>query len=221
MTRPLLVLALAMAAQPARPADDGYYATKADAQAGRRTPGRPLVAPRPPAPDTGGENCATATVIASLPFGDSDDTTGNVSDVDALPAQCSDYTQVSGPDLVYSFTVSAGNSVAFQVTPTNAIYDPAIYVLGACGDGSSCVVGADSCVRSGFTPQPDDCLDGDADEDVPPMAYAPGTHAVYVDSFYAAGASCGGQGSVQCGTGPYTLSVTGTLPVDLHNFGIE
>jgi hypothetical protein len=75
-------------------------------------------------------------------------------------------------------------------------------------------------VRSGFA-QPPGCLDGDADEDVPALAYAPGTHAVYVDSFYAAGASCGGQGSVQCGTGPYTLSVSGTLPVELRFFGIE
>jgi hypothetical protein len=221
MTRSLSLLALVLAAQAAGGADDWHYATKADAKAGRRTPGPAAAAAERRAPATGGENCATATVIASLPFGDSDDTTGHVSDVDALPALCSDYTQVSGPDLVYSFTVSAGNSVAFQVTPTNATYDPAIYVLGACGDGNSCVIGADACVRSGFTPQPAGCLDGDADEDLPPLAYAPGTHAVYVDSFYAAGASCGSQGSVQCGTGPYTLSVTGTLPVDLHRFEIE
>ena len=127
----------------------------------------------------------------------------------------------SGPDLVYSFTVSAVNSVAFQVTPTNATYDPAIYVLGACGDGNTCVIGADACVRSGFAPQPPACLDGDGDEDVPALTYAVGTHAVYVDSFYAAGASCGGQGSVQCGAGPYTLNVTGNLPVELHRFEIE
>jgi hypothetical protein len=127
---------------------------------------------------------------------------------------------MNGPDLVYSFTVSAGNSVAFQVTPTNLTYDPAIYVLGACGDGNSCVIGSDACVRAGLTQQAP-CLDGDADEDVPALTYAPGTHAVYVDSFYAAGASCAGQGSVQCGAGPYTLTVTGNLPVELHRFEIE
>lgn len=221
MSRSFGVLAFALAAQVAGAADDWHYATKADAKADRRTPGRPAEAPERRDPDVGGEDCATATAMAALPFADSDDTTGNVSDVNALPAMCSDYTQVSGPDLVYSFTVGAGNSVAFNVNPTNATYDPSVYVLGACGDASTCVIGADACVRSGVATQPPGCLDGDADEDVPALTYALGTHAVYVDSFYAAGASCGAQGSVQCGTGPYTLTVTGTLPVELHRFEIE
>lgn len=221
MTRSLCVLALALAVPVAAVAEDEwYYATKADARAGRRTPGRPVTAPQTPQPGAGGENCASATPIASLPFTDSDDTTGNVDDVTAVAGQCVEYTQMNGPDLVYSFTVSAGNSVAFQVTPTNLTYDPAIYVLGACGDGNSCVIGSDACVRAGLTQQAP-CLDGDADEDVPALTYAPGTHAVYVDSFYAAGASCAGQGSVQCGAGPYTLTVTGNLPVELHRFEIE
>lgn len=220
--RSLCVLALALAVPVGAAAEnEWHYATKADAKAGRRTPGRPATAPQVRQPDAGGENCASATPIASLPFTDTDDTTGNVDDVTTVAAQCADYTQVNGPDLVYSFTVSAGNSVAFQVTPGNATYDPAIYVLGTCGDGASCVIGADACVRSGFSPQPPACLDGNADEDVPALTYAPGTHAVYVDSFYAAGASCAGQGSVQCGAGPYTLTVTGNLPVELHRFGIE
>jgi hypothetical protein len=206
-----------------RAADDWHYATKADARADRRTPGRAVAAETPPlAPDAGGENCGTATVIAApLPFTDSDDTTGNTSDVNLLPVPCSTYAVVDGPDLVYAFTVSAGNSVAFNVTPTNATYDPAIYVLSACGDASTCVVGADACVRSGAVSQPTGCLDGTADEDLPAQTYAAGTHAVFVDSFYAAGASCSGQGGVQCGAGPYTLTVTGTLPVDLQRFGVE
>lgn len=221
MTRSLCVVILALGLPVVGAADDWYYATKADARADRRTPGRPpatLVAPGAPA---GGENCATATVMAALPFVDSDDTLGNVDDVTTLAGQCADYTQVNGPDLVYSFTVSAGNSVAFQVTPTNATYDPAIYVLGACGNGATCVIGADACFRGGVATQPPACLDGDADEDIPALTYAAGTHALYVDSFYAAGASCSGQGSVQCGAGPYTLTVSGNLPVDLHRFEIE
>ena len=47
-----------------RAADDGHYATKADARAGRRTPGRAVPTPPPLDPDAGGENCGTATVIA-------------------------------------------------------------------------------------------------------------------------------------------------------------
>jgi hypothetical protein len=220
MTRSLWLVALVAVSAPAL-ADEWYYATKADAKADRRTAGRPVATPQGTTPLTGGENCGTATAIAALPFSDSGDTTGHVSDVSTLPAQCAEYTQVAGPDLVYAFTVGPGNSVAFQVTPTNATYDPAIYVLGARADGSSCVIGADACVRAGFSPQPPGCLDLDADEDVPALAYAPGTHAVFVDSFYAAGATCDGEGGVQCGAGPYTLTVTGTLPVALHRFEIE
>jgi hypothetical protein len=203
-------------------ADETHFATKADARAGRRTPGPAVRTPPPLDPDAGGENCGTATVIAApLPFTDSDDTTGNASDVGLLPEGCSNYQIVDGPDLVYSFTVGAGNSVAFTVTPTSATYDPAIYVLGTCSDAATCVVGADACLRSGAASQPASCLDGTADEDLPAQAYAVGTHAVFVDSFYAAGASCSAQGGVQCGAGPYTLTVTGSLPVHLQRFEVE
>jgi hypothetical protein len=218
----LLPVALLCSTGPTRADDDWHFATKADARAGRRTPGRAVPSPLPLDPDAGGENCGTATVVAApLPFTDSDDTTGNASDVNLLPDGCSNYQIVDGPDLVYSFTVGAGNSVAFTVTPTNATYDPAIYVLGTCSDAATCVVGADACVRSGAASQPAGCVDGTADEDLPAQAYAVGTHAVFVDSFYAAGASCSAQGGVQCGAGPYTLSVTGSLPVHLQRFEVE
>jgi hypothetical protein len=221
MTRSLCLLAFVLAAAAARASDDGYYATKADYKAGRLTPGRPPAAPAVRDPDVGGENCASPTAIAALPFNDADDTTGNVSDVNALGKLCTDYAVVPGPDLVYTFTVGAANSVAFRVNPTNATYDPSIYVLGTCGDGNTCVNAADQCFRSGAAAQPPGCPDGDGDEDLPAFVYEAGTHALYVDSFYAAGASCSGQGSVQCGAGPYTLTVTGILPVHLERFEIE
>jgi hypothetical protein len=175
----------------------------------------------PLVPHAGGESCASATPIATLPFTDSDDTTGHASDVSLLPDGCSDFQPVDGPDLVYTFTVGAGNSIAFTVTPTNATFDPAIYVLGTCADATTCVVGADACVRSGVASQPAGCVDGTADEDLPAQTYAAGTHALFVDSFYAAGASCSAQGGVQCGAGPYTLTVTGSLPAELLSFEVE
>ena len=55
MTRSLLVLAFALVAPTAGAADDSHYATKADAKADRRTPGRPAVSPQPRDPDAGGE----------------------------------------------------------------------------------------------------------------------------------------------------------------------
>lgn len=202
-------------------AQDGYYATKSDEKAGRLT-----AAPAPGAgartPDVGGENCANPNGIASLPFSDSDNTTGHVDDVNTIPAGCSDYTQVAGPDLVYVFSSAPGNNIAFNVNPTNATYDPAIYILGTCGTSATCVVGADACLANG-QPQPPGCTDGNGDEDIPAVLnrFSTGTHAIYVDSFYAAGLPCGGQSNNLCGTGPYTLSVTGVLPVELIDIRIE
>lgn len=202
-------------------AQDGYYATKSDEKAGRLSPG-PVPGSGSRAPEVGGENCATATGIGSLPYSDSDDTTGHVNDVNMIPAGCSDYTQVAGPDLIYVFSTGPNNNIAFNVNPTNNIYDPAIYILGTCGTSATCVVGADACLANG-QPQPPGCTDGDGDEDIPAVLnrFANGTHALYVDSFYPAGTPCGGQGNNLCGNGPYTLSVTGVLPAELIDIRIE
>src|SRR5262249_8845717 len=138
-------------------AQDGYYATKSDEKAGRLTPG-PVPGPGSRTPDVGGENCSNPNGIASLPFTDSDNTNGHINDVNALPAGCSDSTQVAGPDLVYVFSASTGNNIAFNVNPTNTVYDPAIYILGTCGTSATCVVGADACLANG-QPQPAGCTD--------------------------------------------------------------
>ena len=206
----------------AQAAQGGYYATKADEKAGRLTPGRPAAAPRADAPNAGGENCGTATPIASLPFVDSDDTTGNVDDNSTLPGGCSDYTTTGGPDLIYTFTAGPGNNIAFTATPTNAIYDVAIYILGTCGSSATCVIGADACLADGV-PQVPGCTDGDGDEDIPAVLdrFTAGTHAIYIDSFYTAGAGCPGQGGNLCGNGPYTLNVAGVLPAELIDIRIE
>ncbi len=206
-TRTLAAVAAVAALALAVPASADYYKSKADERAGILTPGNP---PQPPGggPNVGGETCPGTTVAAPLPFNDSDDTRGNISDVGTLPAGCNTYTQVSGPDLVYAFTVVAGNSVAISVTPTLATYDPAVYVLGTCGTTASCVIGRDTGLAN-------------AAESIPAQAYATGTHAIYVDSFYAETAACGGQGGILCGAGTYNLSVTGNLPAELIKIGIE
>jgi hypothetical protein len=54
------------------------------------------------------------------------------------------------------------------------------------------VIGADACLADG-QPQVPGCIDNNGDEDIPATAFATGTHAFYVDSFYAAGAPCGGR----------------------------
>ena len=188
-------------------AQDGHYASKADERAGRLTPGSVAAAPGNRAPNVGGEDCTAPTPILSVPFSDSDDTTGNVDDLTTLPVGCSDYTSVAGPDLVYSFTAGNGASLTFTVTPNSADYDTAVYVLGTCGNAMSCLSGHDT----GFAGDP---------ETIPTQAYPVGTHAVYVDSYYAATTVCP-QNGLLCGFGPYTLTISGTLPAELIQFRIE
>ncbi|MFN2633302.1 MAG: hypothetical protein ABR610_07810 [Thermoanaerobaculia bacterium] len=150
-------------------------------------------------PQQGG-TCATPTIIGSLPFNDTGDTTGVANTVSAVGtgAGCGSITfssgQVNGPDLVYQFTVGTGNNLTFTLTPTspdpvNLPYDPAIYVLMTCGTGTTCLGGADS------------AGDNQA-ETLNVSGLAPGTYAFYVDSFYTANVRR---------QGPYTLNVTGTF----------
>ncbi|MGB0134498.1 hypothetical protein, partial [Dokdonella sp.] len=165
------------------------FLTKADERNNIVSPGAPEVF-------AGGDTCATAPNINALPFSDSGTTVGATNTVAALQAGCSDYTAVNGPDQIYTFTTTAGASVAITLTPTTATYDPAIYVLSTCGTGTTCVTGSDSTL-------------GGAAETINAFAFAPGTYGLYVDSFYAAGAGCGGQGGALCGDGAYDISVTG------------
>lgn len=156
----------------------------------------------------GGDTCATAQTIAALPFTDAGTTVGGTNTVGALPVGCSDYTTVAGPDKIYLFTTTAGASVSITATPTNATFDPAIYVLSTCGTSATCVTGADATL-------------GGAAETIAATGFAPGTYGLYVDSFYGAGVGCGGQGNILCGDGPYNLSVTGTLPVEVTDFSVD
>jgi hypothetical protein len=140
----------------------------------------------------GGDSCATATPIPTLPYNDSGDTsTANNSTV-FLSDTCSGGGEISreGPDLIYSITVGAGNSLTFTLTPTTPSYDPVIYILGTCGTGSSCTHIRDVANK------------GQA-ETLGPITLAPGTHYVYIDSAFPA--------EDEAGAGAYTLSVTGTL----------
>jgi len=153
-------------------------------------PGTTL-AKRPLQTLTGGDTCASPpTVISTLPFADTGDTTGAGNDVATTTAACgSGFTGADGPDLIYQFTVGAGNSLTITVTPT-AAWDVKIYLLSICGDPTSCVAGADV------------AFDGGA-ETITPAGLAPGTYFLYVDSFFPSPAVNR--------QGPYNLSVTGTF----------
>ena len=147
---------------------------------------------RPLAVEAGGDTCAAATVIASLPFNDSGNTTNATDQGLALNMTCAGGGMVSrpGPDLVYSITVFSGNSLTLTLDP-GAGFDATLYVVGgSCSSGSGCVVESDTGID-------------DQVETIGPRTFTPGTYYVYVDSIY----------SPEEGPdhGPYTLSVTGTL----------
>jgi hypothetical protein len=95
-------------------------------------------APPPPAPPDpnvvtqGGDTCAAATAIPSLPYSDAGTTTGYTNDYDAV---CP-YTGSTSPDVVYSFTPAANMSVNVTLCTATTNYDTKLYVYaGTCGSG--------------------------------------------------------------------------------------
>ncbi len=153
----------------------------------------------PSAVAAGGDTCATATVIASLPYNDSGNTTNATDQGIFLNTACAGGGAVSrpGPDLVYSITVFAGNSLTLTLTPA-ATYDPTLYVVGgSCSSGSGCVVESDTGIEGQV-------------ETIGPRTFTPGTYYVYVDSIYA-------PEECSCDHGAYTLSVTGTRTLGVPN----
>ena len=74
----------------------------------------------------GGEDCATATVIAALPFSDTGSTVGAMDDYDEA---CS-WASTSG-DHVYAYTPAA--DMAIDVSLCDSLYDTKVYIYeGAC-----------------------------------------------------------------------------------------
>jgi len=177
--------------------------------------------PRPQAPDCTLftcpvlADCAAAPSIGSTPFVASCDTTGADSSIDAVPLACNgNYTSQAGPDHVYQFTVGPGNSLSFLLSTTDPDYDPSIYVVSTCGAGNSCVLGAaaDSCFALNAAGNP---CGATSDEGFGPFSFEPSVYYFYVDSFYLPNNPNGRD------SGPYMLSVTGTIAAELVDFTVE
>src|SRR5690606_3285971 len=117
------------------------FLTKANERDNIRSPGDQVI-------NGGGGSCGTAVAITTLPFVDAGTTVGATNTNGTLPAGCSNYTTVAGPDTIYTFTTGAGASVTISATTTGT-YDGAIYVLGTCGTSASCVTGEDAVIGPG------------------------------------------------------------------------
>ena len=209
----VLVFAMvaAVAAGAFSPVVADYYATKSDARQGKLTPGA--------TPKAGTPNCTSPTVISdqgSMMFNDTGDTTGAANTVGTIPIGCNgNYTQVAGPDHIYTFTLGATNNLTFMLSTTSMDYDPSIYTLATCGVGTSCVAGAaaDDCFATSQS-QPPSCQGTDSTEMFNFMNLPAGTYFFFVDSFYSADNTAQSQG-------PYSLNVQGTFPVELMEFDVE
>lgn len=146
----------------------------------------------PSAIGAGGDTCSAPTVISSLPYNDTGDTTGAADN--ARITGCANFLSMEGPDHIYQFTVFAGSNLTFTVTPGNPKYDSSIYIR------TGCLQTTGTCVASS-----DVGIEGES-ETISVSALTPGTYFFYVDSFWS-GFKEGP------GNGPYTLSVTGTLGI--------
>jgi hypothetical protein len=148
------------------------------------------------------DTCAAPPfLVTSLPYTDTGTTCGATNDITNYSCASLPFPY-PGPDVIYSFAMGAGNSVAFSASLTGSTGDLALFMISTCGNGATCIVTSQDAIGAGAGP-----------EAIPAQNYATGTRYLYIDSYYAspAGTSCG----------TYTLNVTGTLPVELLNFSVD
>ncbi|HLA79323.1 MAG TPA: PPC domain-containing protein [Vicinamibacteria bacterium] len=178
------------------------------AQTARSTPG--YVGPRSgeaPLPDAGGDTCATPPTVVTgpLPYTDSGTSCGAANDfTNAGPSACRTSLPFNypGPDVIYRVNLGAGNSVGYSMSLTGSTGDLALFLLDTCGVDTSCVANSQDAIGPGAGP-----------ELIAAAARPAGDYYLYVDSYYPIG------NGASCGT--YTLTVTGTLPVELQGFTIK
>lgn len=155
----------------------------------------------------GGSCTSPAPVqITSVPYSDTGTTVGKTDIISTLTAGCSDYATVAGPEAVYSFVAGAGANLTFTVTPDSSTdYDTAIYLVKTCNSGTaagSCIAGADAYY-----------LPGEAESFSVSGLTNGTTYYLHVDSYYSSTSTYG--------SGPYSLTVSGNLPVSLQDFSID
>ncbi|HSN55939.1 MAG TPA: hypothetical protein VLT32_14800 [Candidatus Sulfomarinibacteraceae bacterium] len=103
------------------------------------------VVPPPPDPDVilqGGDTCATATVISSLPYTDDGTTVGYTNDYDEV---CP-YSDSTSPDVVYAFTPATDMAIDISLCVGTTNYDTKLYVYeGSCPGAGNIACNDDEC----------------------------------------------------------------------------
>ena len=135
-------------------------------------------------------DAAPGFFFSTLPFSDTGTTVGKVNDIFAITPGISNYPQVAGPDVFYTFTVVTPGIMSIRLTPLQSgTYDPAIYLLFGGTTGSHAILGRDA-----FGPGQVETMN-----DLPLDA---GTYYLVVDSYEATGPQS---------AGAYTLEITGDI----------
>jgi uncharacterized repeat protein (TIGR01451 family) len=103
------------------------------------------VVPPPPDPDVilqGGDTCATATVIPSLPFTADGTTSGYTNDYDEV---CP-YSGSTSPDVVYAFTPASNMAIDITLCVGTTNFDTKVYVYeGSCPGSGNIACNDDEC----------------------------------------------------------------------------
>ncbi len=142
---------------------------------------------------------------SAAPYTDTGDTTGANNTVDFVQAGCIvNYEQVSGPDHIYSFTLTArGAAPQIRVTPGNAQFDTSTYILSS--SGTACPAGTANDVTNCLTGTDAAGFGGVENITAAQVNALPLNVPLYlfVDSFY----STPNSGGVVRQQGPYTLRI--------------
>jgi hypothetical protein len=177
-------------------------ASAASAATTRTDPGFVYQGLNGPVAPLGGGTACPGDAIAALPFSDPGTTCDNTNTLTNYTGTCTLPFPYGGENAIYQITLAAGNNVTFSADLTGSAGDLALFLITTCGNGATCFDNSEDLIGAGVGP-----------EVIAAASYTPGTYCLYVDSYYAAG----NPGS--CGT--YTLSVTGSLPVELVEFSID
>lgn len=114
-------------------------------------PAKPVTSETPPAPDPdvirqGGDTCAAATAIPSLPFSSSGTTTGYTDDYD----EACTYTGSTSPDVVYAFTPATNTAIDVTLCANPSAYDTKLYIYEDTCPTTYTACNDDSCASPGY-----------------------------------------------------------------------
>lgn len=135
----------------------------------------------------------------SNPIAGSGDTCSNTNEFSTV---CGNLHTFAGT-FVYRLNATAASTVSITVTPGNAQYDPAIYLVNA------------SCAQSSGCTDSNDANGPGAAEVLSNESLAVGTY------FLVVGSTSTGTTDGSNGCGPFTLTATGALPVKLQKFSVK